>query len=211
MIVPGFNTHLIGQSSFFAGAQNLMSVTVKSNVDLTNTNGELISLCCFENAESSNIVQLDVSAADAGATVIPDLCSDVRAEGGRGTGFWNPATTEVTLYLCPTTSVENKLTAGLQLVVRFNVTNPAVSQPPSVVMIQADDSTTLVSSTTFVLPSVELTPSLATILGVKNATAPMRVVRPELTQRGIGQQSLLAARPNTITVTLQALHPIPKP
>ncbi|KAJ1465614.1 hypothetical protein T484DRAFT_1864123, partial [Baffinella frigidus] len=192
-MLPALETRRIAQSNFFSGKQNLIAVTIMSNIDLASEYSSHISICCLESAQvAGEILSIHVS----GDGQLPEFCIDEAGTGGAGQVYWDAATYGIRMHLCP--EAGNKVSSWSEFVVSFNVTNPAFNQESPSITISA--SATAPGSG---IEAVVANKPGLTVLGVTNGTDPMRVVVPEFVARTASQSTVVSGATNKITVELQ--------
>ena len=183
----GFVIAYIGQSTPYPAATSAITITMVSNIDLTNTDSSAVT-----------ILGLDGSATTSGTLTVSDKDSSGAATVFGGQGAWDGPNGKMTL----TVASGQTLVAGTTYKLSFDLVNPSSARNSSqnVPMIQASGSATL--------PLQVMQEDIWTIPNVLRArigdATPLKVDTPAFILRDISQYSVSPGVENTIYVTISS-------
>ncbi len=181
---PEFVIRDMGQSTAYPGAANTLTVTLVSNVALTNAASSTVTISGLTGTQTANAA---LSIADVGASGSTTVFG--------ATAAWTQAPGTLVL----TVAAGQTMAAGIVYKFSFGVVNPSSAQaPPSPITIEAGGSVAITLS-----PVTADIWSIPNVLGsnVGDAT-PLKVYSPAFVVKDMSQSSNSAGASNTITVTV---------
>ena len=180
---PKFTTKKIGQSNPLALGENVITVTLVTNVKLFHSSVVTISgLTNAKPAGGMSYVTLK-NVANDGANLFSDGESQRR-------GVWSAGT--LTLLVAPGQTMIYNTT----YIFSFQITNPSAAQNAATVNIAASGTVSITSAT--------MTSDAADIYGVIDGQRPMNVIVPSFSLKTIEQSTPVADTQVTLSVTLTA-------
>eukprot|EP00961_Rhodomonas_salina_P068892 924889-Rhodomonas_salina.1 len=182
IVVPTFQDKRIGQTSVFPLAENDLSVTITTNVNLAPRTSIVIFGLVNATAQDSD---LNISVFSGSA----QLCSEY---GRQEAGIWNSSAWLLSVQICP----GNVLRAGDTHVFVFTVTNPAKEQDSPRVGIMAN-------SELFEIAPSEMNKSDGEVLGVVNGRHPLKVIAPRFATKVLSQTSPASGSTNDLLLRLK--------
>lgn len=188
LVRPRFDVRDVTQNNPVTSAENVLTVSLMSNLDLLPADNVVITISNLTGAAASSPLDLSRVAGGNGAELLfcdgPSITSGKFVPGGPVQG------SQVLLSLCQSAHLK----AGVTYVFRFNVENPPHAQPAPDVKISAQGWLVY-------LPEAVTAPQLPA-RGLPDAARPMTVAVPRFLERKIGQENPAAGLLNIISLTL---------
>eukprot|EP00961_Rhodomonas_salina_P165986 2236630-Rhodomonas_salina.2 len=180
VIIPKFLDRTIGQSSPVESFNNTLTVTLVTNVDLTED--VHITISGLSGARASRSLELQTSSLNL-------FCNP--STGEANSGSWDGFLFALTLRPCTNMVVA----PDTEVIVSFDVQNPAEEQDSPEIVISAAGDDVVIATTPMIKDSRPL-------VGIAGGARPLFVVLPEFSLRGISQSSLLSNQTNFLTIRL---------
>lgn len=204
---PVFLTRNIGQNNSYPGAQNRISVTIRTNVDIPVGGTVTISVLNSACSASGPLEIYDVDES-YNSTLGDELHFAAKAGGSGGAGLWDDAEKMLKLYL-----VKN-MTAGTFYTFGFDVRNPHCDQPPQPVCIRAKgvcsgsgcEKRDLVIPRRLMIADLKSKPSMCG--SVAGDAAPLLVKKPIITAASLSHDSPWPSAYNNLTLTFSTSVPL---
>ncbi|KAJ1478016.1 hypothetical protein T484DRAFT_1819073, partial [Baffinella frigidus] len=188
VVVPDFLTKSVVQSTPVSGYDNTVTARFAVSVELSGRDASIITLSNFSGAAASDVVTLQgVPGGNAGEYL---FCLE---SGTDRAALWDRVPSSVTLRLC----AGQTLHVGQEYAIAFTVRNPDHDQESPLVLVEATGVQVRVGTA----PVVK---STASILGLLEGAAPLRVVVPRFMTKVMQQSTPISSVVNTIIVTLRS-------
>ena len=159
-------------------------------MELSSSDNSVVTISNLTGVSTSQSLLLAISG-DAQGKFCAAANGTAGVQGEAGLGDWIEATSSVQLTLCSGES----LSANTDYVFAFDVTNPAVAQPPPMMQIRASGGVAAIDAS-------DMTAVSFSVLGIARGSEPLLVVVPRYQGKQIAQSSPIASAVNTITLTL---------
>eukprot|EP00961_Rhodomonas_salina_P046389 622616-Rhodomonas_salina.1 len=193
VVVPEFLTKTVSQSSPVANSENVLSVAVKTSIELSSSDLSIVTISGLRGAIANRSVELGLDESswvwDESINASSYPFCDSNKEPGRAT--WDQALESLTLFVCG-----GSVRVGETYLFTVNFRNPDQTQLSPPVNISASGSLVSIPESSVVKPGIG-------VLGVPDGLDPLRVVVPAFQVAQIAQRTPLAKEINTITVSLQ--------
>ena len=189
LIVPRFKVRGMSQSNPVVSGANVLTVSLRSNVDVLSSDGAIINITHLVGASAVSPIDVDRVAGGNGADLLFCAGSQVSAAGwvadsGQGA--------RVELSLCP----YGHLRAETDYAFSITVTNPPAEQlVPPTVMIGATEGW-------LKFATEAMTASSNAARGLPSGATPLKIVRPRFLVAKAGQTNPAAGMSNIISLTL---------
>lgn len=205
VIVPQFVTRDIGQSTCLAGATNMLTIALKTNINLCSEHSASIFVTPLTGAKAETPVSL---VPVTGGNNAPELFWNSKTQGHNNTGRWGCGSCAFeSLYLDvrPGQTFLANVTYKFDAVVR----NPRGNEW-ELPQDHAHLAPLTVGATGSFAPIAAVAMTIANDErdAVLNGSQPLKVLEPYFSVKGIRQHTTAQAGINTLTVTLQSPFPL---
>jgi len=185
-VIPSFRSSIVVQSNPIVGLRNIITVSLKANVNVAASENSFVVIAGFKNAVSMRIVTLlQTNTAAANTNTGHLLFGD---SGVAGTALFENESLNLTVMLGQT------MRAEVVYVFAFELLNPSDSQPNPDIIFSA-------SGTARFDPEIIVGAHL-TVIGVVNGSNAMLLVKPTFLVRNIQQSHPFSGYLNTFSCSI---------
>ena len=189
LVKPRFDVRGVTQSNPVTSADNTLTVSLQSNLDVLPADNVAITLSNLAGAVASSPLDLSRVSGGQGAELL--FCvGPTSISAARFVAATPGQAAMVVLSLCHSAHLK----AHTAYVFSFNVRNPPHAQPAPGVIIAADGWLTYEPEAT--------TAPQASARGLPASAAPLTIAVPQFLERRVGQSNPAAGLPNIISLTL---------
>jgi len=180
-VIPSFRSSIVVQSNPIVGLRNIITVSLKANVNVAASENSFVVIAGFRNAVSMSIVTLLQTNTNTGHLLFG-------YSGVAGTALFENESLNLTVMLGET------MRAEVVYVFAFELLNPPDSQPNPDIVFSA-------SGTAQFDPEIIVGAHL-TVIGVVNGSNAMLLVKPTFSVRNIEQSHPFSGYLNTFSCSI---------
>ena len=188
VVVPLFTSKTMAQSTPISSVSNVITVTLKSTIDLSNSMSATITISNLHGLvrSGSTISMVDV----AGQAKMSDLmCFGPTPK----LTVWDQQKSHILLTVCAGATLKH----SIDYVFAFTITNPGKDQDSPPIAVGA-------SCSMAVIPAMPMDKPNEYVVGVANGSDPLKIVVPIFNDKTVSQSTPLPGFDNTIRLFLRS-------